>query len=89
MIFATKRIQRDWFGVERTPESSPVTKSPNGPYSSSPSMAAAPTAGDRLVVAWGRLTDDLLGQTELGRWCGVLWPRERERQGRERERERS
>ncbi|PON58968.1 hypothetical protein PanWU01x14_162830 [Parasponia andersonii] len=61
------------------------------PLSSSPSMAAAPTAGDRLVVARGRLTCDLLGQTELGRWLGFLWPRERERErrGRERERERN
>ncbi|PON70131.1 hypothetical protein PanWU01x14_083060, partial [Parasponia andersonii] len=43
--------------------------------SSSPSMAAAPTAGDRLVVARGRLTSDLLGQTELRRRRGFLWPR--------------
>ncbi|PON48257.1 hypothetical protein PanWU01x14_239070 [Parasponia andersonii] len=46
------------------------------PLSSSPSTAAAPAAGDRLMVAQGRLTSDLFGQTELGRRCGFLWPRE-------------
>ncbi|PON51514.1 hypothetical protein PanWU01x14_215960 [Parasponia andersonii] len=46
------------------------------PLSSSSSTTAAQAASDRLMVAWGRLTDDLLGQTELGRRRGFLWPRD-------------
>ncbi|PON63874.1 hypothetical protein PanWU01x14_128510 [Parasponia andersonii] len=58
------------------------------PLVSSPSTAAAPAAGDWLVVVQGRLNGDLLGQKELGRRRGFLWPRERRGRERERERER-